>query len=154
MLIPTHRNHVTTEFAIKRGSCISSSRIRGLNGLGTATTRLFIPLEPTQRNTTFAKWVSVSQNVTERSPSKTDALLGPLDAIDDFPNRSSLNCSTTSSKTCGMAPFYVPRSNPDGWDINARCLDEGTVTKMKVNPFDGKGSWDAEAQKIAHLSKE
>lgn len=27
-------------------------------------------------------------------------------------------------KTCGIKPFYVPRSNPDGMDVNVNCLDE------------------------------
>ena len=29
----------------------------------------------------------------------------------------------TFCKTCGMKPFYTPRSNPDGIDINVNCLD-------------------------------
>jgi len=29
----------------------------------------------------------------------------------------------TFCKTCGIKPFYRPRSNPDGIDVNARCLD-------------------------------
>ena len=24
---------------------------------------------------------------------------------------------------CGIKGFYRPRSNPDGWSVNARCLD-------------------------------
>ena len=27
---------------------------------------------------------------------------------------------------CGVKSFYRPRSNPDGWSVNARCLDEAT----------------------------
>ena len=27
---------------------------------------------------------------------------------------------------CGVKSFYVPRSHPDGYSVNARCLDEGT----------------------------
>ena len=25
--------------------------------------------------------------------------------------------------TCGIKSFYRPRSNPDGWSVNARCLE-------------------------------
>ena len=32
--------------------------------------------------------------------------------------------------TCGIKPFYVPRSHPDGWSVNARCIDSDTVTGM------------------------
>ena len=33
------------------------------------------------------------------------------------------------------------RSHPDGWSVNARCIDEGTVTGMKINPIDGR-NWE------------
>ena len=39
---------------------------------------------------------------------------------------------------CGIKAFYVPRSHPDGVSVNARCLDEGTVTGMSLRPTDGK----------------
>ncbi|MGH8256732.1 MAG: GFA family protein [Steroidobacteraceae bacterium] len=39
---------------------------------------------------------------------------------------------------CGVKSFYVPRSHPDGYSVNARCLDEGSVRSMRVTPFDGK----------------
>jgi hypothetical protein len=42
---------------------------------------------------------------------------------------------------CGVKSFYVPRSHPDGYSVNARCLDEGTVTSMRVERFDGK-NWE------------
>jgi hypothetical protein len=42
---------------------------------------------------------------------------------------------------CGIKPFYVPRSHPDGWSVNARCIDEGTVTGMKINAIDGR-NWE------------
>lgn len=42
---------------------------------------------------------------------------------------------------CGVKSFYVPRSHPDGFSVNARCLDEGTVEAMVVQPFDGK-EWE------------
>jgi hypothetical protein len=43
--------------------------------------------------------------------------------------------------TCGIKSFYVPRSHPDGFSVNARCLDEGTVKEMVVTPFNGR-EWD------------
>lgn len=42
---------------------------------------------------------------------------------------------------CGVKSFYVPRSHPDGFSINARCLDPGTLEEMTVKPFDGK-DWE------------
>jgi hypothetical protein len=44
-------------------------------------------------------------------------------------------------KVCGIKSFYVPRSHPDGISVNARCLDEGTVTGMELRPFDGR-NWE------------
>ncbi len=39
---------------------------------------------------------------------------------------------------CGIKSFYVPRSHPDGFSVNARCLDAGTVQEMLIRPFDGR----------------
>ena len=39
---------------------------------------------------------------------------------------------------CGIKSFYVPRSHPDGFSINARCLDPGTIKKLTITPFDGR----------------
>jgi hypothetical protein len=54
---------------------------------------------------------------------------------------------------CGIKSFYVPRSHPNGFDINARCLDEGTVTQMSVALFDDNDR-DAATAAVAHLSVE
>ncbi|HTW73902.1 MAG TPA: GFA family protein [Steroidobacteraceae bacterium] len=39
---------------------------------------------------------------------------------------------------CGVKSFYVPRSHPEGFSVNARCLDPGTVRSMRVNQVDGR----------------
>ena len=44
---------------------------------------------------------------------------------------------------CGVKSFYVPRSFPQGYSVNARCLDEDTLGKLTVVPFDGK-DWEGE----------
>lgn len=44
-------------------------------------------------------------------------------------------------RVCGVKSFYVPRSHPDGFSVNARCLDDGTVESMNVTPIDGR-NWD------------
>jgi hypothetical protein len=43
--------------------------------------------------------------------------------------------------SCGIKSFYVPRSHPDGFSVNARCLDPGTVEGIDVEPFDGR-EWE------------
>ena len=52
---------------------------------------------------------------------------------------------------CGIKSFYRPRSNPDGWSVNARCLDE--AVKLDLSTFDGQ-NWEANADQLAHLSLE
>jgi hypothetical protein len=42
---------------------------------------------------------------------------------------------------CGIKSFYVPRSHPDGFSVNARCLDEGTVESMQIRQSDGR-EWE------------
>jgi hypothetical protein len=42
---------------------------------------------------------------------------------------------------CGIKSFYVPRSHPDGYSVNARCLDEGTIEAISVKALDGK-NWE------------
>lgn len=48
--------------------------------------------------------------------------------------------------TCGMHPFYVPRSHPDGIDVNVRCLDVGPGV-FTIAPFDGQ-NWEANVDRI------
>jgi hypothetical protein len=42
---------------------------------------------------------------------------------------------------CGVKSFYVPRSHPDGYSVNARCLDPLTIASMQIRPFDGR-DWE------------
>jgi centromere protein V len=44
---------------------------------------------------------------------------------------------------CGVKSFYRPRSHPDGYSVNARCLDDGTVEAIAVTPLDGR-NWELE----------
>lgn len=58
----------------------------------------------------------------------------------------------TFCKTCGIKPFYTPRSNPDGMDVNVNCLDT-EATSINVTNFDGQ-NWEQNVHKVAHKSKE
>src|SRR5271166_2790806 len=33
---------------------------------------------------------------------------------------------------CGVKSFYVPRSHPDGFSVNVRCIDAGTIEHMVI----------------------
>ncbi len=54
---------------------------------------------------------------------------------------------------CGVKSFYVPRSNPDGIDINVRCLDDEPRRQLHVTEFDGR-DWDKGGHLLAGLSAE
>lgn len=56
----------------------------------------------------------------------------------------------TFCRVCGIKPFYTPRSNPDGIDINVRCLDEQPKS-IHIVKFDGQ-NWEDNAHTVAHKS--
>lgn len=56
-------------------------------------------------------------------------------------------------KTCGIKSFYVPRSNPDGFAVTWRCLDDWQSRDVTINPFDGQ-NWEANAGALAHKSRD
>ena len=83
-------------------------------------------------------------------------LLGPRMEGDGFApapgdNPSIYTFGTHTAKhmfcgTCGMHPFYRPRSHPNGWDINVRCLDV-PLAHWRVKPFDG-ANWEQNVDQI------
>ncbi|MEE8109014.1 MAG: GFA family protein [Gammaproteobacteria bacterium] len=46
-------------------------------------------------------------------------------------------------RECGIKSFYVPRSHPDGFSVNLRCLDPGQVDEVSRLAFDGAHWEDA-----------
>ena len=44
-------------------------------------------------------------------------------------------------KICGVKPLYIPRSHPDCWSVNYRCIDPGTLKIGRRIPFDGR-NWE------------
>lgn len=44
----------------------------------------------------------------------------------------------TFCATCGIHPFYIPRSDPDKIDVNVRCLDDVDVASLIIGRFDGR----------------
>jgi hypothetical protein len=56
-------------------------------------------------------------------------------------------------RRCGVKSFYVPRSNPDGYSVNVRCLSAETIAGMNVSPFDDNDRAASEAA-IQHRSRD
>lgn len=54
--------------------------------------------------------------------------------------------------TCGVKAFYVPRSNPDGYSVNLRCLDPDPARTVAIEDFDGQ-NWEHAGATLAHLSR-
>ncbi len=79
-------------------------------------------------------------------------LLAGADALTEY----SFNTGTARHRFCrhcGIKSFYIPRSNPDGIDINVRCLDPSTITELRVSLFDDSDR-DAATARIEHLSRD
>ncbi|MCC6920403.1 MAG: GFA family protein [Alphaproteobacteria bacterium] len=54
---------------------------------------------------------------------------------------------------CGIKSFYVPRSHPDGFSVNVRCLDHPDALSQAAHvPFDGR-DWE-NAERLAPLETE
>ncbi|WP_166212990.1 GFA family protein [Cognatiluteimonas telluris] len=84
-------------------------------------------------------------------PASCFRLLSGEDALVDY----RFNTGTAKHRfcgTCGIKSFYVPRSHPDGIDVNVHCLDAGTVASIAITQFDDNDR-DAATAAIAHLSQ-
>ena len=51
---------------------------------------------------------------------------------------------------CGIKSFYVPRSHPEGYSVNFRCLNADDFRSILTTEFDGK-NWEENASSLAPL---
>ena len=51
---------------------------------------------------------------------------------------------------CGVKSFYIPRSHPDGFSINLRCLSNINMDDITIQDFDG-ANWE---KSIGSLSQQ
>ena len=77
-------------------------------------------------------------------------LLAGADALTTYTFNTGV-AKHTFCTTCGMHPFYTPRSHPDGVDVNVRCLDDvggrPALSLFTIEPFDG-AEWEANVESI------
>lgn len=52
---------------------------------------------------------------------------------------------------CGVKSFYIPRSHPDAYSVNMRCVDGDTVRSLSIETFDGC-DWEKNAHKLSPIS--
>lgn len=48
-------------------------------------------------------------------------------------------------KTCGIKSYYQPKSHPDDFSVNYRCLDDGVDLNPVFRQFDGRNWEEAKA---------
>jgi hypothetical protein len=56
-------------------------------------------------------------------------------------------------RSCGIKSFYIPRSNPDGYSVNVRCLDPFHIQDIVIEQFDGQ-NWEQNVHRLTDLSKD
>ena len=78
-------------------------------------------------------------------------LLSDKNALSTYTFNTGVAKHTFCSR-CGIKPFYTPRSNPDGIDINVNCLDP-LPENIRITEFDGQ-NWEQNAHTVAHKSRE
>ena len=57
----------------------------------------------------------------------------------------------TFCRHCGVKPFYIPRSHPDGVSVNGRCLDT-QPSSVTVEPFNGQ-NWENNVEQLRAAGK-
>jgi hypothetical protein len=77
-------------------------------------------------------------------------LLSGADALTEYTFNTGV-AKHRFCRHCGIKSFYIPRSHPDGVDVNVRCLEPGTVRALTVTTFDDSDR-DAATATIAHLT--
>ncbi len=51
---------------------------------------------------------------------------------------------------CGIKSFYVPRSHPEGYSVNFRCLNPDDFKSILSTEFDGR-NWEDNAASLTRL---
>lgn len=64
-------------------------------------------------------------------------LLTPWEALSEYRFHTG-TARHLFCQTCGIHSFYVPRSHPDGFDVNVRCLDGDALERFTLTSFDGR----------------
>ena len=85
-------------------------------------------------------------------------LIVPARAFRLVAGREALACYTFNTKVakhyfcsrCGIKSFYVPRSHPDGYSVNVRCLNPETIVAVAIVPYDGR-NWEQSEGSLAPL---
>jgi centromere protein V len=77
-------------------------------------------------------------------------LIVPADRFRLLSGQDALTTYTFNTNTarhlfcsvCGIKAFYIPRSHPNGFSVNANCIDSETIAGITVRDSDGR-NWEA-----------
>lgn len=102
-----------------------------------------------------ADWRPLSCNCSICSRSGYLHVIVPQAAFRLLKGSDDLSCYTFNTgiaqhlfcRRCGVKSFYVPRSHPDCYSVNARCLDGVDPEALVPIPFDGR-NWQQAAEKL------
>jgi len=93
---------------------------------------------------------AMSGNIHVIVPSSRFRLLAGQDNLSEYTFQTKA-AKHLFCRTCGIKSFYVPRSNPDGYAVTYRCLENWMDLDVKICPFDGQ-NWEDNAGRLAHKS--
>ena len=85
-------------------------------------------------------------------PASRFHLLKGQDALSEYCFNSGIAKHLFCSH-CGIKSFYVPRSNPNGFSVNLRCVDLPEGVRVIEEQFDGR-NWEENSQLLVHLSQD
>jgi len=84
-------------------------------------------------------------------PQKDFQLISGQDVLTEYRFNSGI-ARHLFCATCGIKPFYIPRSNPDGFSLNLRCLQIPDGFEFEIKEFDGQ-NWRKNAEGLKHLTE-
>lgn len=94
----------------------------------------------------------MSQNAHVIVPARRFRLISGDDALTTYTFGTG-QAQHKFCSVCGVKSFYIPRSNPDGYAVTWRCLDDPQgFEQVSIQAFDGV-NWEANAPALAHKSK-
>jgi hypothetical protein len=79
-------------------------------------------------------------------PESRFTLLQGADALSTYTFNSGI-AKHHFCRHCGIHSFYRPRSHPEGYDVNLRCLDGNAISQFQIAPFDGQ-NWEEQIEQI------
>src|SRR5262249_30909281 len=79
-------------------------------------------------------------------PAERFALLSGADVLTEYRFGTGV-ARHLFCRVCGIHVFFVPRSHPDGFDVDVRWLVGDPGDRFEIRPFDGR-HWEANVHRL------